>query len=310
MHDRVLGALNGCLPSGSPPLRHSRPDRGRRCVGALISKPRSVRRTVAEAEVRHAERPLTVVTVITTQHCGSCRDAKCSFSIDGDETRSAHTDASRTQRNMFRCNDSPSGNPTPVDASSAPVALSRIPVVLKHCRIDVREAAAVTRLGRSGARPAQRDPDGRGFLDPRIEALQLGGAYRVNPTNRTANRHRPWWDHSARAELVTHVTRVPGGGPGPECSYTAVRNFASNPQNRAKGRPCRCTFPGVCSPSPSPPPPRALTVGAATAASALPHGQDHRRGSANPNLSNGKGLEHAADVYEPIITDYISHCSG
>ena len=33
-------------------------------------------------------------------------------------------------------------------------------------------------------------------------------------------------------------------------------------------------------------------------------------GSANPNLSNGKGLEHAADVYEPIITDYISHCAG
>jgi len=166
---------------------------------------------------------------------------------------------------MFRCNDSPSGNPTPVDASSAPVALSRIPVVLKHCRIDVREAAAVTRLGRSGARPAQRDPDGRGFLDPRIEALQLGGAYRVNPTNRTANRHRPCWDHSARAELVTHVTRVPGGGPGPECSYTAVRNFASNPQNRAKGRPCHALPPASAhhhrhrrhrGPSPSVPPRR------------------------------------------------------
>jgi hypothetical protein len=33
-------------------------------------------------------------------------------------------------------------------------------------------------------------------------------------------------------------------------------------------------------------------------------------GSANPNLANGKGLEHAADVYEPIIGGYIDQCTN
>lgn len=33
-------------------------------------------------------------------------------------------------------------------------------------------------------------------------------------------------------------------------------------------------------------------------------------GSANPNLANGKGLEHAADVYEPIIGGYIAACTA
>jgi len=32
--------------------------------------------------------------------------------------------------------------------------------------------------------------------------------------------------------------------------------------------------------------------------------------SNNPNLANGKGLEHAADVYGPTITRYIGECSA
>ena len=33
-------------------------------------------------------------------------------------------------------------------------------------------------------------------------------------------------------------------------------------------------------------------------------------GSSNPNLSNGKGLEHAADVYGPTIEQFIGECSA
>jgi len=39
------------------------------------------------------------------------------------------------------------------------------------------------------------------------------------------------------------------------------------------------------------------------------YGQVLRR-SAESALSNDKGPEHAADIYEPIITDYIFHCVG